>query len=503
MQTNVLTYLEHTWAQQPDKVAFTDEHASVTFAALRNRARALCACAGPYFRMGDPVLVIMEKSVHTVVSYLAVLYGGGYYIPIDAALPPARIQAIFALADAPLVLTDSKTKAVVDAMPYAGTVITVDAPVAPAGDASAANRWLTCCDTDAMYVIFTSGSTGTPKGVVTSHRAVIDYIDAFTEVTGITDADVFGNQAPLDYVAAIRDLYLPMKTGASTVLIPRKLFSVPARLFDYLDAHAITTLCWVVSALCIPAKLDAFAYKVPRYVRKVIFTGAVMPAKYLAVWQRALPDALYVNHYGPTEITASCTYHIIDHPVSATEQIPIGRPYRNTGILLLDEAGHKIEAAGVKGEICVRGTCLASGYFRDPVKSAEAFVQNPTNARYTDPIYRTGDLGSYDEQGILWFHGRTDNQIKHMGHRIELGEVEHAAKSMRGVEECCCLYDTEKELLYLFYESQTVSPGEVSAYLRTLLPTFMVPRRLVAMARFPLRFNGKTDVQALRENMEP
>ncbi len=500
MQTNVLEYLEHTWVQEPDKVVFSDEREFITFSALRERALALCSGISPFFQQGEPVIVIMEKSIQTILSYLAVLYGGGYYIPIDAELPAHRIESIFALVDAPLVLTDRATEAAVNALPYAGKTIVVDAPEA-LPMLGMTDRWRSCCDTDAMYVIFTSGSTGVPKGVVTSHRAVIDYIDAFTEVTKITPADVFGNQAPLDYVAAIRDLYLPMKTGASTVLIPKKLFSLPARLFDYLDEKAVTTICWVVSALCIPAKLNAFDYKVPRTIQKVIFTGAVMPTKYLALWQRYLPNAMYVNHYGPTEITASCTYHIFDHIVTETEKLPIGKPYRNTAILLLDENDRLISAPDIKGEICVRGTCLASGYFKDPERSAASFVQNPTNALYTDPIYRTGDLGSYDEQGVLWFHGRTDNQIKHMGHRIEMSEVEHAAKTMPLVEECCCLYQTEKELLYLFYEGITVSPAELSAYLRTLLPTFMIPRRLIPMERLPLRFNGKIDVQALKAQM--
>jgi amino acid adenylation domain-containing protein len=501
MQTNVLEYLESSAQQYADKVIFTGENETVTFSQLRTRAQALCARIAPYFTQGEPVIVMMEKSIGTVVSYLSVLYGGGYYIPIDSDLPALRIQGILEFVDAGLLITDSRSLPVVQAWHFDGKVLVVDSLTEGSESLGPTDRWQSGCDTDAMYVIFTSGSTGTPKGVVTSHRAVIDYIDAFAKTAHITDADVFGNQAPLDYVAAIRDMYLPMKTGASTVLIPKKLFSVPARLFDYLDDNQVTTICWVVSAMCIPAKLKAFAYKVPKYIAKVIFTGAVMPAKYLMEWQLHLPRALYMNNYGPTEITASCTYHIIDHMVSEDEKIPIGRPYHNTGILLLDESGKKITTPNTIGEICVRGTCLASGYFGDPVRTAASFIQNPTNVQYTDPLYKTGDLGSCDENGVLWFHGRMDSQIKHMGHRIEMSEIEHAAKSMPDVEECCCLYDQEKELLYLFYESTSVAPGDMAAYLRKFLPAFMIPRKLIAKEKLPLRFNGKIDMQALKDEM--
>ncbi len=209
-----------------------------------------------------------------------------------------------------------------------------------------------------------------------------------------------------------------------------------------------------------------------------------------------------MNHYGPTEITASCPYHIVDHLVADTEVIPIGKPYHNTEILLLDEAGRKITTAGEKGELCVRGTGLSAGYFKDPIKTAEVFTQNPTHSLYTDMIYHTGDIGSRDDEGVLWFHGRSDSQIKHMGHRIELGEIEHAVKAMPGIGECCCFYQAERELLYLFYETADVTPAQVTTHLRTLLPAFMIPRRLIAMERFPLRFNGKIDMQALKAQME-
>lgn len=337
--------------------------------------------------------------------------------------------------------------------------------------------------------------------MVTSHQAAIDYIEAFTAISGITQEDRLGGQAPLDYVAAIRDIYLPLKTGASTVLLDKRLFSFPGELFDELDRYQVTTLCWVVSALCIPAKMNVLRSRAPSHVNKVIFTGAVMPSKYLAQWQSALPDALYLNHYGPTEITASCTYAIMDHPVHDDEVLPIGKPYRNTDIFLLNGQGQLITKPGEVGEIYVRGCGLALGYFGDPQKSAETFIQNPLHDRYRDPVYRTGDLAHYDNQGVYWFHGRMDHQIKHMGHRIELSEIEHAANSHSGVEASCCQYDEETQVIWLFYESDQVPSRELAVALREALPAFMLPRKLIGMPRLPLKDNGKIDIQALKEQM--
>ena len=347
-----------------------------------------------------------------------------------------------------------------------------------------------------LYVLFTSGSTGIPKGVVTSHNALMCYIDAVKNVLGIQEKDVLGNQSPLDYVAAIRDIYLTIRTGASMVIIPKNEFAMPVQLFNTLDRNQVTTLCWSAAGLELLAKLNAFAHRKPRYVKKVCFSGSVLQGKYLKVWKENLPEAMFVNQYGPTEATASCTYYVVSEEITDDTVLPIGKPYENYQIFLLNEEGGLAEEREI-GEICVGGPGLSMGYYGAPQKTAETFIQNPLNPNYRELIYKTGDLGKYNAEGLLEFHGRKDRQIKHLGHRIELDEIEGTAKALPGVSDCCALYDEKNECLYLFYTG-LVLLQEVVLYFRNTLPGFMVPRKIIKLDGMPTLPNGKTDMQALK-----
>lgn len=501
MIINILEYLENAQDKYASKILYKDAVTKVTFREALSKARKWGAVISKYTDTRKPIIVISDKSVKTPLMYFAVLYSGCYYVPIDPELPQYRINLILDTVGAKLLVADKNYMNIIRSISFSGKVLFTDELDNEYADD---NKLIfirqQTMDVDPAYVIFTSGSTGRPKGVIESHRQLIDYIETFSDTFNIHDDEIFGNQSPLDYIAAIRDIYIPLKTGATSIFIPKNYFSAPAQLFDYINENKITTLCWVVGALTLCSELGTFEESTLNSVKKVFFTGAVMPCKHLKVWQMNLPEALFVNHYGPTEITASCTYHILDHIVDDEETVPIGRPFRNTNIILLKEDDSEANNGEV-GEICVQGTSIALGYYRDQEKTDEVFMHNPLNKIYPEIIYRTGDLGRVNECGELEFLGRKDNQIKHMGHRIELSEIEKIASNMKGLNRVISLYHKEKQQIWLFYTGSELENKDLAYYLRSRLPNFMIPRKFVKLEEMPVVFNGKIDVQKLKKMM--
>ena len=279
-------------------------------------------------------------------------------------------------------------------------------------------------------------------------------------------------------------------------------FSFPTKLLDFLDDRKVTTIIWAVSALCIVTTLNGFEYKRPSSLNKIMFSGEVMPIKHLNAWRVQYPDAMFVNLYGPTEITCNCTYYIIDREFGLDEKLPMGKPFANERVFLLDDEDKLVDAGrpGELGEICVSGTAVTMGYLRNPEKTAAAFVQNPLNDRYLETIYRTGDLGYYSEDGELFFSSRKDFQIKHMGHRIELGEIETYMNAIEGLLRSCCIFDTDENKILGFFEIEGASELDrkgVTHALKDKVPQWMIPNVLVKVGTMPLTKNGKIDRKEL------
>ena len=497
MDLSVLKWLDRTVAAFGDKQVFTDKTNTLTFGQLDGYARAVGTCLAGKLGPDSPVAVMSGRHVLTPACYLGVVRAGCFYAPMDATMPVTRLNQILGVIKAPVMLVDREHEALARTLDFSGEILIMEEILDTVPqDALLRKRAERITATTPLYVIFTSGSTGVPKGVITSHGSLMCYIDAVCKVLDMGSEDVLGNQSPLDYIAAVRDIYIPVKLGASTVILPKNEFAMPTVLFETLNEYKVTTVCWSVAGVELPAKLKAFEAVKPEYIKKVCFSGSVMPCKYLKIWQENLPDAIYVNQYGPTEATASCTYYVVKEKVEDDTVLPIGVPYENYRILLLNE-DNTATAEGKVGEICVAGPVLALGYYGNPEKTAESFIQNPLNPWYRELIYKTGDLGRFREDGILEFHGRKDRQIKHMGHRIELGEIEGTALEIPGVGECCALYQKEKELLYLFYCGEATAK-EITIHFRKVLPAFMVPRKIMNLSEIPRLPNGKTDMQTLK-----
>lgn len=497
MKTNILEYLEGSSKRFPDKTAFADEHSSCTFRELEMTARRIGTALAKYFVPRNPVPVFMEKSVETIGVFMGAVYAGCFYVLIDTKQPASRLNQILEILDSEVIVTSEKYLEDLEKLDFKGEVLLAkNLAEEPENKELLKEIRAQAVDMDPLYGIFTSGSTGVPKGVVVGHRSVLDFIDSFTELFDISEKDVIGNQAPWDFDVSVKDIYSGLKTGATVQIIPKQMFSFPTKLIDYLIEREVTTLIWAVSALCIISTLNGFEYKVPDKIKKILFSGEAMPVKHLNIWRKYLPDVMYVNIYGPTEITCNCTYYIIDREFQPGDVLPMGKAFPNEKVFLLDEENRLITEKNKTGELCVTGSALALGYYKNREQTEKAFVQNPLNDRYLEMMYRTGDLAYYNDFGELCFASRKDFQIKHMGHRIELGEIEAAMEKIPEIIRSCCIFDSAKSKIVAFYEGD-IERRPLARALGQYVPAFMVPNVFRQVERMPLTKNGKIDRKAL------
>lgn len=506
MHSNIVQWLEITAGKFPYKTAITDGSVSYTWQEVRQRALSIADNIEKVIRVRkQPVAVYMEKTADMVIALLGVAYSGNFYTVVASDMPQSRIEKILTVLKPSIFISKGELINNIEtsgAVNFTGPVLNFDDIISSEIDNIGARRYVDrILDTDLLYVLFTSGSTGMPKGVSINHRSVIDYIEWVVNEFSITEKDSFGNQAPFYFDNSVLDIYSTIKTGAELYVIPENLFHQAPHLLQYLVDNRITTIFWVPSALSQTARTKAFeSVDLRNTLKRVLFAGEVMPAKLLNVWRRKVPDAVYANLYGPTEITVDCTFYVIDREFNDDESIPIGAPMRNTEVLVLDENDKLVTESGQIGELCVRGTCLAAGYYNNPEKTAEVFVQNPLQSAYEEKIYRTGDLVKYNERQELIYISRKDSQIKHLGHRIELGEIETAVSSLNGVTACCCLYNHKKGLIVLFLEGIEITRNEINEKLAALLPRYMLPSKVICLNNLPLNANGKIDRVKLRED---
>ena len=454
MQNNILEYLEHTVTRVPDKVAFANETEGLTFKESYDQARAIGSFLHRQGFYKQPVVVFMKKHPKTIAAFFGAIYAGCYYVPLDEEMPRHRIELIFKTLEPGAMVCDETTEPMAKEMAYTGSIYRYEEMAAePINEEALADIRDKQLDIDPTYIVFTSGSTGVPKGVMACHRSVLDYVEHLCDVLKFDENSVFGNQTPLYFDACLKEIIPTIKYGAKTIIIPKQLFMFPMKLVEFLNEYKINTLCWVVSALTMISSFRTFEKVKPEHLRLIAFASEVFPIKQFNLWREAVPNARFINLYGPTETTGICCYYEVDREIALDEVLPVGRPFKNTQILLLDE-NNKIPPVGEQGEICIRGTRLTLGYYRNPEKTAEAFQQNPLNDLYPELIYRTGDLGKYNDRGELVFCSRKDFQIKHMGHRIELGEIEVIVDMHADVDTACCIFDNVKKKIVLYYVGQ-------------------------------------------------
>ncbi len=490
MLNNVLQYLEIQESKNPNKLAIVEKTGSgLTFAELATKAREIGTFLSTFGLKKQAIPVFSNQSADSVALFFGVLYSGNYYVPIDLDTPKERVAIILQNCKATITCGCVKDYDKVD-IPYydmeqmLGNVDTLTLK-------SIRDKHVV---TDPLYMVYTSGSTGTPKGVIKSHNSMISFIESFVETFDI-ETEVIANQTPFYFDASAKDIYLMLKTGSTIHIVPKELFMFPVKLIDFLNERKVTYICWVPSAIAILSQLNAFKSLTLEYVKNVFFVGEVMQIKHLNYWRNHLPHVRYVNLYGSSEMAGICSYYEVTKEFGLEEKLPIGKPLKGTEMFLLDEDNHVITGDGI-GEICVRSPQLASGYFADKEKTNKVFVNNVVNDEYLDLILRTGDLGQYDADGNIVYVARKDYQIKHMGHRIELYEIETYVNAIDFVDVSCCIYDEKRNKIVLFFtvtKEMEDYGKEITLRLKEKLPVYMIPNRFVKLDVIEKNKNGKID----------
>ncbi len=504
MIKNILQMLEANADRFPDKLSYSEPDRGYSYQELVAVSKRIGSYIAGKKIYGKAVFVYMKKGADQFPAFFGSVYAGCFYVPIDHLMPSGRINAIISVMKPGLIICDYATYEKGIALSAQCSVVQFDDIKNTEVDEGILQKIRDeAIDTDPLYALFTSGSTGLPKGVIVCHRSVIAYAGWICETFSIDHEAVFGNQTPFYFSMSVLDIYATLFAGATLYIIPKMLFSFPVRLLELINEKKINTIYWVPSALCIVANLGTFTEIVPKFLKRILFAGEVMPTKQLNIWRRYLPEAVYANLFGPTEITDIGIYYVLDRNFADDEPIPIGRHCDNVGIMVVSDDGKMIgqEQANQLGELFIRGTFLALGYYNNPEKTAEVFVQNPVQSAYPEIVYKTGDLVYWNEHRELVFSSRKDFQIKHMGNRIELGEIESALSAADGIDSCCCLYDMENKKIVAVYCGKRAE-DELHGELAGKLPTYMMPNRYCHLDRMPLNMNGKIDRSALKKMIE-
>ena len=500
MKINLIEYFVETVAQYADKVAVIDGERQITFGELDKKSRQLakvivdaCVC------QNRPIAMFMPKCIEAAQTDLAITYSGNAYMNLDVKNPAERLGNILALIQPAAVVTNSRYKSIIEPIAVGDIKIINIEDITDDFEALDQSYFLdrnkNLIDTDPYCIINTSGSTGTPKGVVLNHKSFVDFMFQTFDEYGFSENDVIGSLSPVVFDIWSYEMCLLQGKGATIVVIPDTYSAFPVKILQLMQQHEVSYIFWVPTIMVNIANMGLLQQVLLPKLRLCWFAGEVFPTKQFNIWRHSLPQTTFANFYGPIEITLDCVYYTIEREIADDEPIPIGKPFRNTSILILDESNQNITECNKEGELCIRGTSLAMGYYNNAEKTHAAFVQNPLNHSYPETIYRTGDLVFINDRGEIVFKGRKDSLIKHMGYRIELGEIEHIIiNTLKLVKNGCVVYNHQRKEITLYYEAEKeLTAAEFRKAIGNTLPKYMIPVVYHHLSELKRNTNGKID----------
>ena len=491
----LIEYLEKNVENFPNNIAYVDTEKEISWKDLQEKGKNLASKIIEKNIINKPIIVYIEKSVDAIIAMIGVLYSGNYYVFLDTKMPEDRFEKIYNdLEDSIIISKEKEFKKLKDKYNYIN--IQKIEKETKIDEEKIKQIQKNVIDINPMYILFTSGSTGNPKGVVISHRSCLAYFDWLVNEFKYDENTIFGSQTQLYFSMSLSDVIVSVRTGAKCVLIPKMYFSFPVKLFEFINKYKVNTIYWVPSALGVLRNLDVLKDLKFENLKKVLFAGETMPMKTFNYLKKHYPNVEYSNLFGPSETVDICTFYRVDREFSNDETFPIGKVCSNLNMYILDENDKEAE----EGELCISGTYIASGYFKNKEKTKEVFMQNPLNDKFIEYIYRTGDIVKHNDKNELVFLSRKDFQIKHLGYRIELGEIDTAINANDNIKSCCTVYDDKNKQIIAFYEGE-INEDEILEFLKTKLQTYMIPNKVIKLDRMLYNANGKIDRKSLKQKI--
>ena len=502
MLTNIIDLFEEGALKKcPEKVALIEEERSITFNSLSIYSKQIASVLASIinYDINRCIGVCCRTGIDILSADLGIMYSGNHYTNIDMKFPIKKLEIIVNNITPDLFIVDNEGENYLKQLDYDCKFLNISEIGKETIMDSKALLYNKNIDTDLMCIMNTSGSTGVPKSTVITHRGMIDYAYWAFDTMKFTGEEISGVLPAFYFDGYLTAFFNCIYNGATFVIAPNKIVAFPAKLAEYFSKHNITFIFWVPSVLSMFVNGDILGRYDLSSLKIVCFAGEVFPVPHYKYWKSKIPNAAFINLYGPIEISVICTYYIVDREIKDDETIPIGKGCKNSDVFLLKEDNTKANI-GEEGEICIRGSSLSFGYINNFEKTNNVFVQNPLNTKYPELIYKTGDIGRLDNDENIIFIGRKDFQIKHMGYRIELGEIEHFASNIDGINHVCVLYDKDNKSIIMVYEAENeISVSNIRNYLLENIPKYALPTVYKYVKELPRNANGKIDRQLLKE----
>lgn len=447
--------------------------------------------------------ILTERNAFVLSSLLGVLYSGNSYFFLDEESPIIRMKKQLITMETRIVIYDDKTKSLVKELSDTCKMININELLGSTTRQDLIYEKLeTVTKNDIAFYVFTSGSTGNPKAVIITHENILNYQKWFLTEFSISSKTRFAAQAPLYFSMSSTDVYGTLFSGGSYNIIPKSYFTFPIKLLNMMDEYKINFIYFVPTAIGIIVNLDLFKYKKPEYLKQILFAGEAMPTKYINYLKGYLPNVQLTNMFGPTETVDICSYYKVKREFKDGENLPIGNKTNGLNLYIVDSNLNQIKESNVIGELYVSGDYISPGYYNNIDDTNKNFIKDIFNLKNDTIYYKTGDLVKMNKFGEFLFMGRIDNQIKHLGNRIELGEVERAFYEINELKTCVSIYDKKQDLIYLLYESNTTLVEELKEFALKKLPIYMRPFEYIKFDTLPKNKNGKIDRKKLTERYE-